>query len=67
MPMQNPLFSYKVHLLSLGDRIQDKHMDRTEAAMLCAISMTSIGEMFTSTTLTRVVWYGGLAGGGGEA
>ncbi|KAH9507199.1 hypothetical protein Btru_056610 [Bulinus truncatus] len=42
MPMQNPLYSYKLHLLSLGDRIHDIEMDRTEASMLCAISMTSI-------------------------
>ncbi|XP_055880492.1 uncharacterized protein LOC106057102 isoform X4 [Biomphalaria glabrata] len=42
MPMQNPLHSYKVHLLDLGDRIHDIEMDRTEASMLCAISMTSI-------------------------
>ncbi|CAL1527134.1 unnamed protein product, partial [Lymnaea stagnalis] len=42
MPMQNPLFSYKVHLLSLGDRIHEIQVDKTEASMLCAISMTSI-------------------------
>ncbi|GFO07361.1 retinoic acid receptor rxr-alpha [Plakobranchus ocellatus] len=40
--MQNPLFSYKVHLLQLGDRVNDLHVDSTEAAMLCAISMTSV-------------------------
>ncbi|BFZ12318.1 hypothetical protein BsWGS_15357 [Bradybaena similaris] len=42
MPMQNPLFSYKVHLLSLGDRIHNMEIDRTEASLMCAISMTSI-------------------------
>ncbi|XP_059164712.1 uncharacterized protein LOC131947508 isoform X2 [Physella acuta] len=42
MPMQNPLFSYKVHLLSLGNRIHEIQVDKTEASMMCAISMTSI-------------------------
>ncbi|CAG5134266.1 unnamed protein product, partial [Candidula unifasciata] len=42
MPMQNPLFSYKLHLLSLGDKMHEIQVDRTEASMMCAISMTSI-------------------------
>ncbi|RUS84791.1 hypothetical protein EGW08_007475 [Elysia chlorotica] len=40
--MQNPLFSYKVHLLQLGERVHGLGVDSTEAAMLCAISMTSV-------------------------
>lgn len=49
VPLQSPLFTFKVNLLEVADLILQAGLDPTEMALLCALCLLRTGNLFPWT------------------